>query len=111
MAVSFQIDSVTMPKDPEEVEWESREILDLAHSGAPLRNARRIVRLAFGEMTPTDFNTLMAYDDGAAHTLRIPHPTTVAYTDYAGAYFRLTGASFQDVHVEAVEFEASWIVA
>lgn len=111
MAVSFKIDTVTMPLDPAEVEWEPREVLERAHSGAPLRNARRIVRLDFGEMTTTDFNTLMTYDDGATHTLRIPHPTTGTYTDYAGAYFRNTRSSLQDVHVEGVEFEASWIVA
>lgn len=112
MTVSFKIDTVTMPLDPYRVEPEPKEVIDRAHSGKPVRDAYRTFRLFFDDMTTANFTTLIGYDDGAAHTLTIPHPVTGVYTNYAGAYFRLARAPvFEDITVSDVEFEASWIVA
>ena len=112
MAVQFLIDGSAMPYDPVEVQWEPKEVLDRAHSGAPLRNARRTVRLIMPEMTMSNFATISAYDDASTHTVTIPHPTTGTYTAYAGSYIRVARApSFLDIHAEEIELEVSWILA
>jgi len=110
--MAMQIDAANMPRDPYDVRWEPREVIERAHSGKPLRNTYRRVLLMFDDITPSDFNTIAAYDDGSTHTIKIPHPTTATYTDYAGAYIRVSRPhSFQDVHTEDIEFEVSWVVA
>ena len=110
--MAMQIDGNNLPRDPYDVRWEPKEVIDRAHSGKPLRNAYRRVVLMFDDLTPADFNTIAAYDDGGTHTVTIPHPTTAAYAAYAGAYFLVSRPhSFQDVHTEDVEFEVSWVVA
>lgn len=108
----MQIDGNNMPRDPYDTRWEPREVIDRAHSGKPLRDAYRRVLLMFDDMTVSDFGAIAAYDDGSSHTIKIPHPTTAVYTDYAGAYIRVSSPhSFQDVHAEDIEFEVSWLVA
>ncbi|HEY4722868.1 MAG TPA: hypothetical protein VII92_13525 [Anaerolineae bacterium] len=110
--MAMQIDAANMPRDPYDVRWEPREVIERAHSGKPLRNTYRRVLLMFDDMTPADFNTLLGYDDGSSHTIRIPAPGSGIYTDYVGAYIRISRpAAFVDVHVEDIELEASWIVA
>src|SRR3990167_4471520 len=108
--MAMQIDAANMPRDPYDVRWEPREVIERAHSGKPLRNTYRSVLLMFDDMTPSDFNTIAAYDDAASHTIKIPHPTTGVYTNYT-AYFRVSRPpSFQDIHVEDVEFTAEWLL-
>ena len=109
MAVSFQIDSVTMPLDPYEVDWGQKNVLDLAHSGAPIFNVKRTARLRFDDMTTANFATFLAEDDGAAHTIKIPAEGTGTYTNYAGAYWRKVAGALADLNVYGAEFEASWI--
>ena len=110
--MAMQIDGNNMPRDPYDVRWEPKDVIDHAHSGKPLRNAYRRVVLMFDDLTPADFNTLLGYDDSSSHTIKIPAPGSGTYTDYAGSFFRLSRpAAFVDVHVEDVEFEVSWIVA
>ena len=109
MAVSFQIDAVVQPRDPVSVVWEPKEIVGRAHSGAPIFNIKRRAALQFDDLPFADFNTIAAYDNGATHTVRIPHPTTGAYTSYAGAYIRATRWRLEDINSYDVEFTVEWI--
>ena len=111
MAVSFQIDAVTMPLDPYNVEWTPKEELDRAHSGAPIFNIKRTVRLKFDDMTLTNFAIFLGYDNGASHTVKIPAESTSTYTNYAGVYWRKVSANLSDIAAYSVEFEASWVEA
>ena len=109
MAVQFLIDAVTMPYDPNHVEWEPKELLDTTHAGGPIYNIKRTCRLKFDVMAVADFNTIAAYDDGATHTVKIPRPTDGTYTSYAGVYIRPITFPFEDINVHAPEFIVWWI--
>ncbi len=109
MAVSFQLDAVTMPFDPEEVIWQPKEVLDLNHDGAPIFNIKRTARLRLPDMTVANFTTIEAHDDGATHSAKIPRITDAAYTTYSGIYVRLTSFTQKDINYYDVELEISWI--
>lgn len=109
MAVSFQIDGVTMPLDPEDVQWEPKEWIARKHGGGPLINAKRSVRLRWASMSTANYATLIAYCNSAAHSIKIPHPDTEVYTTFSTAYLNLVSGSFMDVHVERVEIAADFI--
>lgn len=109
MAVSFKLDGVTMPFDPEEVVWEPKEVLARNHAGAPLENIKRTATLRLPDMTVANFTTIEAHDDGATHSAKIPRITDAAYTTYSNIYVRLASFTQKDINYYDVELEISWI--
>ena len=109
MTASFQIDTVAQPLDPFDVKWDEKEVIGRNRAGAPIFNIKRTAHLKFDPMSTSDLTTFIASDNGSTHSAKIPAPSSGTYTTYSGVYVRLTGWHFEDVHVEDVELEISWI--
>ena len=107
--MAFQIDATDMPYDPQDVVWEPVEWIARKHGGGPLVNAKRAVKLSFEGMTYTDFATLAAKCNTVAHSLKVPHPDTGAYTTFATAYLHMTRFAYRDVNAYDVEITADFI--
>lgn len=109
MAVSFQIDGSTMPYDPQSVDWDPVDVVGRKHGGGPLVNVKRSVKLGFDGLTYTDFGTLAAKCDTAAHSIKVPHPDTGTYTTFATAYLHLIRFPMLDINVYNIEIVADFI--
>ncbi len=107
--MAFEIDATPMSYDPQEVVWDQIEWLARKHGGGPLVNAKRSVRLSFDGLSYADFATLAAYCNTAAHSVKVPHPVTGAYTTFATAYLHLTRFVYRDINAYDLEIVADFI--
>lgn len=107
--MAFEIDATAMPYDPQAVDWEPVDVVGRKHGGGLLVNVKRSVRLSFDALSYTDYTTLAAKCNTAAHSIKIPHPNTGTYTTFATAYLRLARWSFKDINAYDVDIVADFI--
>jgi len=78
----IELDGGISRMQPQSVNWEPPGNMGQDGLGAPVYGPYWTCNLGFSYLTKDEFDQWFHAVDGATHTVRLPHPTTGAMTDY-----------------------------